>query len=117
MLVIDHFLRVRCCSKHFTERFSLQHIPVKHELSLALLPSQETEAWWDRCPANGAHPHVPVLSVPPRWAQDTCKSQASRGPWGRIPPALPHDPQMGTHGNLARCHQSRSHFSILENSV
>lgn len=52
MLVIDHFLRVRCCSKHFTERLSLKHIPLKHEL-------------------------LPVLSVPPRWAQDTSKSQAS----------------------------------------
>lgn len=29
MVVIDHFLRVRHCSKHFAERISLKHIPVK----------------------------------------------------------------------------------------
>ena len=44
MVVIDHFLRVRRCSKHFTESLSLKHIPVKYELLLALLHNEEIEA-------------------------------------------------------------------------
>ena len=86
MAPIDHFPRVRCYSKHFTERLSLKHIPVKQKLFFPLLHNEEAEAWWDQCPRHGSHSHVPVPSVPPRRAQDTCKSPASRGTLGRDPP-------------------------------
>lgn len=94
MVVIDDFPQVRCCSRHFAESILFKYIPVKQKLSL--LHNEEAETWWDQtltCQYFLPHLDGPRTRV-------NFKHPGSRTPL-----------QVGTQG---MCHQSVSHFSLLE---